>query len=78
MPLTALKDAVTIDMLPGDILMLLSDGIYECRNRRDQEFGEARVQALVQAHHGKSAAEWLTILFDSVAKFTDGTHKKTI
>ena len=76
MPLTALKDAVTIDMLPGDILMLLSDGIYECRNRRDEEFGEARVQALVQAHHGKSAAEWLTILFDSVAKFTDGTPQE--
>jgi phosphoserine phosphatase len=76
MPLTALKDAVTIDMLPGDILMLLSDGIYESRNPREEEFGEARVQALVQAHHGKSAAEWLTILFDSVAKFTDGTPQE--
>jgi phosphoserine phosphatase len=76
MPLAALKDAVTLEMLPGDILMLLSDGIYECRNRRDEEFGEARVQALVQAHHGKSAAEWLTILFDSVAKFTDGTPQE--
>jgi len=76
MPLATLKDAVTLDMRPGDILMLLSDGIYECRNRRDEQFGEARVHELVRAHHAKSAAEWLTVLFDSVAKFTDGTPQE--
>ena len=76
MPLASLKDAVAIDMLPGDILMLLSDGIYECRNRRDEEFGEARVQDLLQTHHAKPAAQWLKILFESVEQFTDGTPQE--
>ena len=76
MPLASLKDAVAIDMLPGDILMLLSDGIYECRNRRSEEFGEARVQDLLQTHHAKPAAQWLKILFESVEQFTDGTPQE--
>ncbi len=32
MPLTRLKPALTLEMLPGDILALLSDGFYEYRN----------------------------------------------
>jgi phosphoserine phosphatase len=70
MPLTTLKPAITLDMQPGDILVLLSDGIYECENRDGEPFGEARVQALVQTHHAESTAEWLKILFEAVVRFT--------
>jgi phosphoserine phosphatase len=72
MPLTSLKPAVTIDMLRGDMLVLLSDGIYETHNGRGEEFGETRVQELVQAHHEKPMAQWLTLLFESVKAFAGG------
>ena len=76
MPLSSLKDGVTIEMQPGDILTLLSDGIYESRSPSDEEFGEARVQELVQLHHHESAEKWLQLLFDAVAKFTDGAPQE--
>ncbi len=76
MPLAALKPAVTIDMLAGDILVLLSDGIYEAQNGRGEEFGETRVQELVQAHHKKPMAEWLALLFESVKAFAGGTNQE--
>src|SRR6266480_2194458 len=76
MPLASLKPAVTIDMLPGDILVLLSGGIYEAQNGHGEEFGETRVQELVQAHHEKPMAEWLALLFDSVKVFAGGTNQQ--
>jgi phosphoserine phosphatase len=76
MPLASLKPAVTIDMAAGDILVLLSDGIYEAQNGRGEEFGETRVQELVQAHHEKPMAEWLTLLFESVKAFAGGATQE--
>ena len=74
--MASLKPAVTIDMLPGDILVLLSDGIYEAQNGHGEEFGEMRVQALVHAHHEKPMAEWLALLFESVKAFAAGTPQE--
>jgi phosphoserine phosphatase RsbU/P len=76
MPLASLKPPVTIDMLAGDILVLLSDGIYEAQNARGEEFGETRVETLVQAHHEKPMAEWLALLFESVKAFAGGTPQE--
>jgi phosphoserine phosphatase len=76
MPLTSLRAPVTLDMQPGDILVLLSDGFYECENPRGEAFGEARVQELVATHHDKSMAEWLQILFESVTRFMDGAPQE--
>jgi len=69
MPLTTLRPAVEIDMQPGDILALLSDGFYEYRGPRDEEFGEARVRELLRAHHEKDAAEISATLFSAVSQF---------
>jgi len=69
MPLGALKPAVSVDMAPGDLMVLLSDGIYEYRNARDEEFGEPRVEALVREHHAKGAAELASIILVAVQAF---------
>ena len=69
MALKSLRPAVAVDMKPGDLMVLLSDGIYEYRNARDEEFGEKRVEDIVRAHHGKSAAELAAILLGSVQAF---------
>ena len=69
MALKSLRPAVAVDMKPGDLMVLLSDGIYEYRNARDEEFGEKRVEDIVRAHHGKSAAELAAVLLGSVQAF---------
>ena len=69
MPLTTLRPAVTVQMQPGDILVLLSDGIYEYCNAANEEFGERRVEEIVRAHHAKPVAELSAILLGSVQAF---------
>jgi sigma-B regulation protein RsbU (phosphoserine phosphatase) len=69
MPLRSLKPAVTVDMKPGDLMVLLSDGIYEYRNAGDEEFGEKRVEDIVRAHHAKSATDLAALLLGSVQAF---------
>ena len=72
MRLSTLRPAVTLEMQPGDILLLLSDGIYEYQGAGGEQFGEARVEEIVGSHHGKSMAELSTILLAAVQAFADG------
>jgi sigma-B regulation protein RsbU (phosphoserine phosphatase) len=72
MPVKTLRPAVELDLAPGDILVLLSDGFYEYPDARNEQFGERRVEELLAAHHGKTMAELSAILFDAVATFARG------
>jgi sigma-B regulation protein RsbU (phosphoserine phosphatase) len=40
-------DETTIDLQPGDIVLFASDGILESENAREEEFGSARLHALL-------------------------------
>jgi len=69
MPVPRLGAAVTLDMRPGDILVLLSDGIYEYCNSEGEEFGETRVTALIHSHRQNSPKELADLLLAAVAEF---------
>jgi sigma-B regulation protein RsbU (phosphoserine phosphatase) len=76
MPLKLLRPAVNLEMLPGDILVLLSDGIYEYHDAHNEQFGEQRVEEILRAHHGKPMAELSTILLDAVDAFAKGAPQE--
>jgi len=76
MPLAALRPAVNLDLLPGDILALLSDGIYEYEDANGEQFGERRVEEILLASHGKPMAELSEILFDAVRAFAKGAPQE--
>jgi phosphoserine phosphatase len=69
MPLKSIRPAIEIAMQPGDVLVLLSDGIYEYRNVGNEEFGELRVEALLRRHHEASAAELAAKILGAVQAF---------
>ncbi|MBC8024317.1 MAG: SpoIIE family protein phosphatase [Burkholderiales bacterium] len=69
MPIQSMRPAVEVDMQPGDILVLLSDGIYEYRNAGGEEFGELRVEALLARHHAMPAAELAAKILAAVQAF---------
>ena len=71
MPLAKTRPAVTIEMEPGDILVLLSDGIYEYRNGYGEEFGSARVEKLLKSHHDRPMVRLSAILFDWIRAFAE-------
>jgi phosphoserine phosphatase RsbU/P len=69
MPLTQLRAAITLQMLPGDILVLLSDGIYEYNNGANEEFGETRVANLIRANCQQPPKVLVALLLEAVAEF---------
>ncbi len=61
-------EAATIKLEPGDILALLSDGIYEYENLQGMQFGEERVGQLFEYFHRlpmpELSKQLLTALFE--------------
>jgi phosphoserine phosphatase len=76
MRLSSLRPAVTVDLLPGDVMVLLSDGIFEYHDARNEQFGEERVVEILRAHHGKTMAELSAILLASVQAFAQGAPQE--
>jgi anti-sigma regulatory factor (Ser/Thr protein kinase) len=76
LPLTSLRPTVDLDMQPGDMLALLSDGIYEYQSAAGEPFGEARVEEILLSNRGKSAAELSAILLDAVRAFAQGAPQE--
>ena len=77
MPLASLRQpAVLLEMRPGDIVALISDGIYEYQNKDGEDFGERRVLGILRDHHAKPMAELSAILFDAVKAFAAGAPQE--
>ncbi len=69
MPLKTIRSAISLKIKRGDLLALISDGVYEQPNAQKEQFGEERVHALLAEHHGKTSAEIAQVLLDGVRAF---------
>ena len=69
MRLDRLKAAVRLELAPGDIVVLLSDGIYEYEDSGSAQFGETRVKDLVAAHAREPMAALSDRIFAAVKAF---------
>jgi serine phosphatase RsbU (regulator of sigma subunit) len=57
---------------PGDILVLLTDGIVEGKNEKGAQFGYDRIKNLVEQHHHQSPQEIQTLLVNALHRFVGG------
>jgi sigma-B regulation protein RsbU (phosphoserine phosphatase) len=57
---------------PGEVLLLLTDGILERRDRQGDFFGDERVRALVRQHQAEPAQAILDRLFEAALAWGDG------
>jgi len=76
MPLTALEPPIALEMKPGDILALVSDGIYEYENAAGEQFGQERVEQVIRENAGSSMAELSARLFAAVRRFAAGASQE--
>ena len=76
MPLTALRPPVSLDIRPGDVLALISDGIFEYRNTSGEEFGGQRVQDVILAHPEQTMADLSATLLQAVRSFAGGAPQE--
>jgi phosphoserine phosphatase len=67
--LDQVKAATTLQMAPGDVLALISDGVYEQPNPAEEEFGRDRVGAVLQRCHTLPMAELCQELLAAVKQF---------
>jgi sigma-B regulation protein RsbU (phosphoserine phosphatase) len=58
-----------INLLPGSILILFSDGIDERTNSKGEEFGIERIKKVISNNRSLSAEEIITVLFKAADEF---------
>ena len=63
----------TVQLQPGDHLVLFTDGALEARNTAGEEFGEERLRALLQSNPTAAAGEILARLQEAIMAFSADT-----
>ncbi len=63
------QSALQLDLAAGDILALISDGIYEYADAAGRQFGESGVEAVFSRHHGAPMAELSDRLIEAAFDF---------
>jgi len=65
----------SVELEPGDTMILYSDGVTEAHNVAGEEFGEARMVDVLQSFHTEPATVVLDKLIDAVKTFAKGAEQ---
>ena len=60
-------------LLPGDVLVLFSDGVTDAQNGADDEFGEARLLDVLAAAAGQPGAVVIDRIFEAIDRYAEAT-----
>ncbi len=75
-PLGAIAGAAyrqaTTALLPGDLLVIFTDGVTEAANTAEEEFGEARLERILHDNAGSSVGTVCQRIVDAVEAFEAG------
>ena len=63
------QESANLQLEAGDILALISDGVYEYANLQGEEFGEERVAAVLKTDHQLSMTALGENLIKAVMEF---------
>jgi sigma-B regulation protein RsbU (phosphoserine phosphatase) len=63
---------VPLDLNPGDILLVYSDGLTEAENGSQEDFGEERLLALIKSEAPKGVEQMEKTLLSELDRFTQG------
>jgi serine phosphatase RsbU (regulator of sigma subunit) len=69
-PTATFPEGAALTLEPGDLVLLLSDGIVEARSSDGPLFGMDRVLECVRVHRGATSGEIVAALFDEVRAFS--------
>ncbi|MFW6347385.1 MAG: PP2C family protein-serine/threonine phosphatase [Cyclonatronaceae bacterium] len=64
-----------IQLSPGDIVLMFTDGVSEAMDKNEVEFGEERIAELLAHHHEKTALEIQREILKEVRAFTGPNAK---
>ena len=66
-------DEKTIDINPGDLLVLYTDGVTEAVDKQDAQFGEEKLINLIQENRKLQVEDLKNMIIDEVYDFASGT-----
>ncbi len=66
----AFYDEEFIDLKPGDLFLLYTDGLVEAENRAGQMFGRKRLEKFVRANSDQTAAQLCESIYVEMRRFT--------
>ena len=66
-----------IALQPGDRLLLYTDGVLEATNGAGQEFGEFRLQSVIETNSELSADRFSHLLLDEVSSWSGPNRQFT-
>jgi phosphoserine phosphatase len=72
MTLDAPRAPRLVELAPGDVFALISDGVYEYQDATGRQFGEQGVADIIRRHHGKPMTELIGMLLQALSAFGDG------
>jgi sigma-B regulation protein RsbU (phosphoserine phosphatase) len=76
MELEKTTESHTLKMDPGDVLVLLSDGIYEYESRQGVPLGEERVAGLLKYHHRLPMAQLSKQILNATYEHGEGVPQQ--
>ena len=76
MPLTRSCPPVALALAPGDILALLTDGVFEYEDAKGSQFGQARVEQVLVSHHHESTEAISNHIMDALRHFAKGAPQE--
>lgn len=59
-----------LQLCPGDLFAIYTDGITEALNQRDEEFGEERLLDVMRRARDESPRHVVTAVFEEVRRFS--------
>jgi len=65
-------ESVRIPMRSGDMVILVTDGFFECSNGAGEQFGVPRIQEHLRALRDRPCAEMIQSLYREVQSFAAG------
>ncbi len=64
-----------VQLQPGDLLVLFTDGVSEAMSKEGEEYGEERLERLLSEHRGSAAQAVLEAIHHDVLGFTRGAQQ---
>jgi serine phosphatase RsbU (regulator of sigma subunit) len=68
-------DEGTVELEPGDVCVLFTDGVTEAESKTRELYSDERLQELLRRHRGESATEIASAIAEDVAIFSHGLHQ---
>jgi len=65
-----------LDLSPGDLLVLTTDGFFEWANPQDELFGPKRLEHVIRTSKVKHPSEIISDLYHAVIEFSGGTKQQ--